>query len=338
MESKNKRGVIVYLGIVGLTLAGFALTLNGKTWEALRSLNPLGFFPILALWLAGISLDSISLMFFIRAGGSKITLKCAFKNTFIRLFFNVVTPSSFGGQPFAIAALKGAGVPLGGGSAAVFSKTAAYSLANFGFAFVAMILMHERLRSVPAVGPIFLASGILGFGGIALFLVALFVPALLIPALRFCVKLLGRLAHIFRKKFDGSRFLRKSIHECALARRTFKGYFRHGKWSAIAGSFTAALIHLVNLSILSCVFQFLGLGIGYGEGIVLGSLLFFLISFMPTPGGSGLGEAVFAAIFAKAVPLHLLGVAILVWRTFNQYINSAIGALVSAKHFSNLKA
>jgi glycosyltransferase 2 family protein len=334
MEKKDKRGGLVYLCIAALTIAAFSFTMNGKTWEAAAKLDPVGFIPLLLLWMAGIGLDAWALLLFVRAGGERLPYRAALENTFVRLFFNVATPSSFGGQPFAIAALGKAGLSYGNASTAVLTKTAVYSIVNFLAAFAALSFVPSLLDASPALGAVFLATGALGLAGIALFLVALFTPALLIPVGKICVRAAARMAKLFRKELATDRTIAKVLAECGRARRSFRAYFRKRPLTAAAACLIIGIIHFINLSIIWCAIAFLGGGISFLDGIMLGSALFFLISFLPSPGAAGLGEAVYALLFTRHVPLHLLGLSILVWRLFNQYLNAAIGSFLSARVFS----
>jgi glycosyltransferase 2 family protein len=68
----------------------------------------------------------------------------------------------------------------------------------------------------------------------------------------------------------------------------------------------------------------------------LSAMLIFLISFMPTPGASGLGEVLFIALFSGTVKVELVGVAVVLWRIFYQYLSAGLGAFFTARFFSDL--
>ena len=72
-------------------------------------------------------------------------------------------------------------------------------------------------------------------------------------------------------------------------------------------------------------------------GFVLSTLLLFLLSFMPTPGASGLGEILFVVLFDQAVSNHVLGLGVIMWRFFFNYSGAMIGAVVSAKSFTGIR-
>ena len=56
--------------------------------------------------------------------------------------------------------------------------------------------------------------------------------------------------------------------------------------------------------------------------------LIYAIFSSPTPGGSGVGELGAAAIFTGLLPENLLGVFIILWRFFSQYLGATIGGFL----------
>ncbi len=58
-------------------------------------------------------------------------------------------------------------------------------------------------------------------------------------------------------------------------------------------------------------------------------LIFFLLPYLPTPGGSGAAELGFVSLFSFFVPAHLLGIYVGGWRLVTFYLNIIIGALLS---------
>jgi uncharacterized protein (TIRG00374 family) len=80
----------------------------------------------------------------------------------------------------------------------------------------------------------------------------------------------------------------------------------------------------------------LGIEVTFLTGIVLASMLIFLITFMPTPGAIGLGEAIFFLLFSKTIPTYLLGIAIVLWRFFYHYLSAILGAISSSHYMSGL--
>jgi uncharacterized protein (TIRG00374 family) len=79
----------------------------------------------------------------------------------------------------------------------------------------------------------------------------------------------------------------------------------------------------------------LGQSVPFLTGIVLASMLLFLITFMPTPGALGFGEAIFILLFAGTVPSYMLGIALILWRFFFHYLTAILGAISSSKYVSD---
>ena len=61
---------------------------------------------------------------------------------------------------------------------------------------------------------------------------------------------------------------------------------------------------------------------------MLHALLHFLLYFMPTPGGSGIGEILAPAFMAPFLPAHLLVAYTAVWRFFLTYLTVLVGGAV----------
>jgi uncharacterized protein (TIRG00374 family) len=79
----------------------------------------------------------------------------------------------------------------------------------------------------------------------------------------------------------------------------------------------------------SLAFVSTGIQLDFALVIALQVLIFFLLPFLPTPGGSGAAEVGFASLFSFFVPAHLLGIYVGGWRLFTYYLNMLIGALLS---------
>lgn len=62
--------------------------------------------------------------------------------------------------------------------------------------------------------------------------------------------------------------------------------------------------------------------------MALQAVLFFVVSTVPIPGGSGLAELGFAQLFAHLLPGALVGVFVGLWRLITYYLSLVAGALV----------
>ncbi|MEN3190373.1 MAG: lysylphosphatidylglycerol synthase transmembrane domain-containing protein [Atribacterota bacterium] len=76
----------------------------------------------------------------------------------------------------------------------------------------------------------------------------------------------------------------------------------------------------------------------FSQVLITQIIFYFILPFMPTPGGSGTAELGFATLFSLFVPYHLLGLFVGAWRFIVFYFNLFIGAIVlllEIKKFKN---
>jgi hypothetical protein len=119
-------------------------------------------------------------------------------------------------------------------------------------------------------------------------------------------------------------------------RNSFVNYFtKHFGYFSL-GFACAGVYFVIHLVIIYIIITGVGILLSITQGIASGSLLYFCISFMPTPGSSGLGDGFFVLIFQGSVPLYLIGIVVVLWRFFFQYLTAILGALSSARFFSKV--
>ena len=120
-----------------------------------------------------------------------------------------------------------------------------------------------------------------------------------------------------------------------MARRSFRRYFSTHLGYFLSGTMCNGLVYVSQLVLLWFILLGLGLQVPFVKGIVLAAMLLFLITFMPTPGAIGLGEALFILLFARTVPSYLLGIALVLWRFFYHYLSALVGGISSSKFVSD---
>jgi uncharacterized protein (TIRG00374 family) len=72
----------------------------------------------------------------------------------------------------------------------------------------------------------------------------------------------------------------------------------------------------------------LGLHANFVDILLIQTLVMFLLYFAPTPGASGIGEVLSAAVMSSYVPRELTPIYILLWRLILTYFTLAFGFLV----------
>lgn len=76
-----------------------------------------------------------------------------------------------------------------------------------------------------------------------------------------------------------------------------------------------------------CVLRGFGVDAGFWNVVILHLMLQFLLYFMPTPGGAGVGEVLAPALMSPFLPDRLLVAYTAVWRFFLTYLTVAFGAV-----------
>lgn len=72
----------------------------------------------------------------------------------------------------------------------------------------------------------------------------------------------------------------------------------------------------------------IGIHVNFIDVLLLQTLITFLLYFAPTPGASGLGEILSAAVMSIYVPRELVALYALLWRVFVTYTTVVVGAVV----------
>jgi hypothetical protein len=72
----------------------------------------------------------------------------------------------------------------------------------------------------------------------------------------------------------------------------------------------------------------LGIHANFVDILLVQTLVMFLLYFAPTPGASGVGEVLSAAVMSSYVPRELTPIYILIWRLTLSYFTIAFGFLV----------
>jgi len=333
MKRKHyQRGLFAFIAISTITaIIIMFTTADNTTWTLLKNMK-----PVTLLLLAGIAAleftsDSLSLKLLGRAAGESIPLGRAYELSSVKFFFNVVSPFSFGGQPAIIYAMKRDGIPVGKATSITMAKLLFFSLWGAAAALFAFGVLADQIRDsiifflILIIASLNIAVIILGF-------YSFFHPKLLfliLNGLDFLIRLLRLQPHF-------PNFRRESAHEAWFSRRIFRHYLFGGDWHARLGIVFAFLQELFLSLLMFFILRGFGVEMLTLQGISRSILLFFLMWFMPTPGGAGIGEGIFFVLFAGIAPLNVLGIAVILWRFFFQYFKAVIGGFLTFRHFRSL--
>jgi len=140
----------------------------------------------------------------------------------------------------------------------------------------------------------------------------------------------------FSKKDTVLRFFNKVILEIKEYHKSF--YLLKENWIKLLLSTLYTIIFWGTLFLVAPLLLWgFNLNFNFSHVLVMQVIFYFILPFMPTPGGSGTAEAGFASLFSFFVSLHLLGLFVGTWRFIVFYFNLFIGAIVLLVEIKKLK-
>ena len=312
---------------IGLSVAALlgvlALTVEPETWpmlrEAFRPLPLAGSVLASALWLA------VGGGWTRHLSGGALGWWSGCRAFLAREFFSAVTPSVVGGAPLA---------------ALFVAKDTGRSVGQAGTMLLMLMLLDHVWFCTLALG-LFAAAlttpllpesfGTVGAGAFSLYLLGLvgWTGLLTYAVLLRPTVVAGLVRWIFRfrplRRFEprAREEAARLTEEAVLLKRRGFGFFAIGYgWAVLAWTCRYAVV----LGVVKAVAPAapVGLVLLKGAAVWLSALV------MPTPGGAGGIEAMFALFFAPLVAGALLGPALAAWRLLAYYLVLALGAALTA--------
>ena len=324
---------MIRYGVIFLIFAAAAVFLLFKgtdirtVGEALSKTS----FPFLAAGILTAEIfhlsEGMNLRILLRSFGYPVTFWQGMKYAYIGFFFSSITPSSTGGQPAQLYAMKKDGIELAHGTLALIAELTSFQVAVF-FMEVAAVKAIVQGKVRPSGELLILA--VLGFLLNILFIAGLlsvlFSHRMKDGLLRFLSGAVDRLPMIKNKKkwkerADGAFC---DFQTCAdLIRKDPK----------VMGKVIA-----VSLCQVVCWFSvpymvYLAMGenaAGYPQIFMLQTVLFMTTALLPFPGAAGISEYAFVKLFSDLFVKHPIAAATLVNRGISFYCLLLISAVMAA--------
>lgn len=320
-----RRGLVlaVSLSVAALVIITLA-TMGRDVPSALSRLSPFYLVLAVALSLGRWFWSATRMRILVHAAGGDIPFSRLTKIVYGGYFTGIVTPWRAGGITGEAFFLYQYG--LGPGEAV--------AVVSFG-ACVSTILL---ILSFPLA--IWLAQGYFRFSftirgflfsalAIGLLFLALVIFSLLRP--RAAVdRVLLRLSPAFLRRRKGyRRFLTRLAEEVQSFSSSLRRMVQLGKRKLTAVVLLSFLFWITGF--LAVPFALVGLGYGsfFWKGVVAQLVVQILLPFIPTPGGSGLGEFGFLYVYGNILPdLGTAGLLTLIWRFIDFYLGILVGGAV----------
>ena len=322
--SRLRRGFFLALSLSVATLIVVSLaTLDKATLSALSNLSP-GFLALAASLSLGRWVWSVVRMrLLVRFVGEHVRLADIAKTVYAGYFTGLVTPWRAGGVTAEMAFLYTYGLGPGESVAVVsFGACISTALLMLFFPFAILIARKYISLSMSIQGVLFSALAV------GLLYLALVLWAILRPQSAVGDNLLRHSPRFLRRSARYQRFLERLGTEI----QAFVIYLR--RLARMGRS------RLLAVALLTCLYWFTGflavpvavVGLGYGSyfwrAVVAQLVVHILMPFVPTPGGSGIGEIGFLYIYKSALPdMGAAGLLTLIWRFMDFYLGLLVGGV-----------
>lgn len=321
-RSRIRRGLVGAVSITTATLVIISLATMGREIpSALSRLSPLFLLAAVVLSLGRWMWSVIRMRILVGALGGHVPLSNLVKTVYGGYFTGMVTPWRAGGVTGEAVFLYQYGLGAGE-AAAVVSFGACVSTLLLMFSFpLAIWLAQEHFRFSFTIRGFLFSALAVGSLFLALVLFSLLRPQAALD------RVLLRLSPPFLRRRKGyRRFLDRLGEEvrsfsASLRRMVFLGKARLAGVTALTVLFWLTGFLAVPLALVG-----LGYGSYFWKAVVAQLVIQILMPFVPTPGGSGLGEVGFLYVYSRVLPdVGLAGLLTLIWRFIDFYLGILAG-------------
>lgn len=324
---KSKKTNFIFLII--LTFVVLYFSLKDNFFEIIKQIKDINlvwllisFLLLIGYWL----FSSVAMKLITDKFNKKVSLKSIFRINVITQFFNGVTPSSSGGQPYQIYALKRSGLTLVDSTNVSIQTFVCYQFALVLLGFIAFLF--NRIFNLFAPVKLLKLLVILGF--IVNILIAAFLFMITITkkinkkVINGIIKL-GTKFKIIKNREDVGKKLNNSVEQ-----------FQQGTYLLLKDKKLLLVAVICQFMGLICFYSIplallLGMGsyqLNLGLSIIVTAYVMVAGSFVPLPGGTGGLEYAFLTFFGNFIGGSTLTALMLMWRFVTYYLGMIIGGIM----------
>ncbi|MGB9788669.1 lysylphosphatidylglycerol synthase transmembrane domain-containing protein [Dictyoglomus turgidum] len=327
LSSTIKSGLKISLIITTIVFVVILfITTDSRTWEALKSIN--GKYLIYVILLNTLSWiwSGIRYSILIRGiEGVNLNLIEALQIHLSYYFASSITPTSAGGEPLEIYLLSKKNIKIGQATALSLFRYVINTL-TFAIASPLIIYFYSYLFPQNIVRKLVQYSAILFLLVVGGFLFALFKPR---PIIRLVSYILIKLRRIpFLKRIHPFKILRVVNKTVRDFHNTLWFFLKEKKLTILGFFFFNLLSWITYFLIAPVLMSAFNLKVNYLSVVLVQIPIFFMMFYVPSPGGSGAIEILISLGFAPFVPKYILGIFIILWRTLTHYLTLLAGAIV----------
>ncbi len=333
----KRLAISLVVGIIAILIITF-FTTNQYTWTSISYINKKYLFFAFILMIFAAAIDALRIKMAVELVNEKITFPEALKTYYISNFAGGITPFFSGTLPAQIYLFnKNIKNKMTLGKATMVAtimpliKTLVFSI----FAPIIFFGFKRTLTDYTILSAILINGAIL----ISLFFLFLFILTAKYPdkTLRIIFKIQNLPCILkFSKKEQISHLFNRVILEIKEFQKSFA--LLKENWIKLLLSTLYTIIYWGTFFLIApLLLRGFNLHFNLSHILAMQVIFYFILPFMPTPGGSGTAEVGFASLFSFFVPLHLLGLFVGAWRVIVFYFNLCIGAIVLLVEIKRLK-
>lgn len=326
---KTRRGIAISLAYSAAIAMGILLyTAGPKTLEAIKGIKPFHISAVLLLFVMMQIFEVRRLQVLTKAMGTEISFPYGLRVILSCNFLASITPTISGGEPLMVYLLKDKGIGVGKGTAVV----AVRGLLQLSLiAMAGPIIIFFRRDLLPTAGYRVVFDAVAASLAVAIGFSAygLTYPKKMKNHMKKIARLLTRIPFL---KSRSERIIHRIDDWIEELNYSLKYFIKKRKTSLLLGAVYTVFFMLSNYMIAYFLLQGLNNPIPAVKVVMVQIVLWFILYFSPTPGGSGVAEAGFYMLFSPLAPeKHLLGLLVILWRIFTTYIGLFAGGIVIIK-------
>ena len=281
-----------------------------SSWSVLCALGALGI---------GLFFDGTRLLTLARITGENLPLPDVVKVVLSNYFLAVLTPGATGGAIAQVMFMRRAGVSVARSTVIILVRT----IMSIFFLIVMLPIFMKQDEAITSWVPMPVIMTV------SVIFIAIPVAAVALMRTNYPKRIIYYFSRYFR-------------HE--RRRQAFRLYYDFRQAVYIMGKQPVMVLRAFIESGVSLTFiymtvpaYFLGLQFPFDLVQVMGRmyLLNLVLYFSPTPGGSGIAEAGFVALFNHLVPSGTVGILAVLWRFTAEYLPFVLGAFITLRAFGS---
>ena len=317
-EKLMKRLTILFAFVVLISVAVIYFTFDIRALEYLTMFKPQCILLALGCLAVGLVFDGLRLITLTDVTGAKLTLKQVVNVVLSNYFLALVTPGASGGAIAQIMFMRKAGVPVAKATVVVLVRTV---MSIFFLILLVPVVLHNDSDIGEWMAPSVIMT-------VSVLFTSLPVLVFFLMRTQYPEKWLDKLT---------SKFSYTTRQNCFIWYEEFKNAFKiMAKHPVkVLRAFIESGLSLLGIYATVPAF-FTGLNnFSFDLLEVMGRmiLLNLVLYFSPTPGGSGVAEVGFVALFSNILPDGVVGIMAVMWRFAAEYLPFLLGAFVSIRAF-----